>query len=182
SALNIFTEKNVEKSILGVSVKTSMFQGVNAFFIMLFAPVFSVMWIWLAKSGREPAAPIKFAVALLLLGAGFFVLDLGKPMAVAGIIPAIFLILLYLLHTLGELALSPVGLSLVTKLAPAQIVGFMMGFWFLSSAIAHQAGKWIAKLTVEDKNASPEQSMNQALGVFNDVGLVALGSGVVLLL
>ncbi len=182
SALNVFTDENVDKSIFGITFTASNFQAVNAFFIMLFAPLFSVMWLKLAQSGWEPAAPVKFAIGLLLLGAGFLVLNLGKGAAVAGIMPAMFLILLYLLHTLGELALSPVGLSLVTKLAPAKVVGFMMGFWFLSSAIAHQAGKWIAGETAMDKNATKEQTLDLALGVFNDVGLFALGSGVLLLL
>ena len=148
---------------------------------MLLAPVFSVMWIKMAKSGLEPSAPVKFAIGLLMLGAGFLVLNLGKGAAVAGVMPAVFLIALYLLHTIGELALSPVGLSLVTKLAPAKIVGFMMGFWFLSSAIAHQAGKWIASETVADKDATPMQTLDLALGVFNNVGFFALGSGVLLL-
>jgi POT family proton-dependent oligopeptide transporter len=181
SALNVFTDENVEKSILGFQLTASNFQAVNAFFIMLFAPAFSVMWIKLAKSGLEPAAPVKFAAGLLLLGAGFLVLNLGRGAAVAGVMPAMFLILLYLLHTLGELALSPVGLSLVTKLAPAKVVGFMMGFWFLSSAIAHQAGKWIAGETAAETGTSKEQTMELALGVFNNVGLFALGSGVLLL-
>jgi POT family proton-dependent oligopeptide transporter len=182
SALNLFTKRNVDKHFLGVEFTTSNFQAANAFFIMLFAPVFSVMWVWLAKKGKEPSAPVKFAIGLLLLGAGFLVLNLGKAAATAAMVPAIFLILLYLFHTLGELALSPVGLSLVTKLAPAKIVGFMMGFWFLSSAIAHQAGKWIAGETAADKDATPEQTMDLALGVFNNVGLFAIGSGVLLLL
>jgi len=182
SALSLFTMRNVDKNVLGQEFTTSNFQAVNAFFIMLFAPVFSVMWIRMAKSGLEPSAPLKFALGLFLLGAGFLVLNLGKAAAVAGIMPAMFLILLYLLHTLGELALSPVGLSLVTKLAPAKIVGFMMGFWFLSSAIAHQAGKWIAGETVAPKDATPEQTMDLALGVFNNVGLFAIGAGVLLVL
>ncbi len=181
SALSLFTERNVEKTILGQKFTTSNFQAVNAFFIMLFAPIFSVMWFKLAKSGWEPSAPVKFAIGLLMLGAGFLVLNLGKGAAVAGVMPAVFLISLYLFHTLGELALSPVGLSLVTKLAPAKIVGFMMGFWFLSSAIAHQAGKWIASETVADKDATPVQTLDLALGVFNNVGFFALGSGVLLL-
>jgi POT family proton-dependent oligopeptide transporter len=181
SALNVFTEENVDKTLFGIDFPASNYQAVNAFFIMLFAPVFAVMWVWLAKKGWEPAAPIKFAIGLFLLGAGFLVLNLGKGAAVEGIMPAMFLILLYLLHTLGELALSPVGLSLVTKLAPAKVVGFMMGFWFLSSAIAHQAGKWIASETAADPNATKEQTMNQALEVFNNVGLFALGAGVLLL-
>jgi POT family proton-dependent oligopeptide transporter len=171
----------VNKNLYCLELTTSNFQAVNAFFIMLFAPLFSVMWVRLARSGWEPPAPVKFAIGLLLLGAGFLVLNLGKGAAVAGIMPAIFLILLYLLHTLGELSLSPVGLSLVTKLAPAKVVGFMMGFWFLSSAIAHQAGKWIAGETAPEKDATPQQTLDLALGVFNNVGLFALGSGVLLL-
>lgn len=147
SAMNIFTERNVNKNFLGMDLTTTFFQSVNPLFIMLFAPLFSWMWIKLGNAGKEPAAPYKFAAGLFLLGLGFVVLTMGKSAAVAGLVPAFFLIMLYLLHTLGELTLSPVGLSLVTKLSPAQIVGFLMGIWFLSSSIAHQAGKHIAKLT-----------------------------------
>lgn len=151
SALNLFTHRNVNKTMLGVELTTTFFQAVNPLFIMIFAPVFSWMWIQLARANREPAAPYKFSVGLLLLGLGFLALNVGKGSAAAGLVPAIFLITLYLLHTLGELTLSPVGLSLVTKLAPAQIVGFMMGIWFLSSSIAHQGGKHIARLTAVDE-------------------------------
>jgi proton-dependent oligopeptide transporter, POT family len=182
SALNVFTDENVDKRVFGSEIPASVFQAVNAFFIMVFAPVFTVMWGYLSKKGIEPAAPVKFAIGLLLLGLGFLVLNLGKGSAVAGIVPLIFLILLYLLHTLGELALSPVGLSLVTKLAPAKIVGFMMGFWFLSSAIAHQAGKWIAGAMAVDSKAPAEVRLDTSLQVFNQVGLFALGCGVFLLL
>ncbi len=182
SALNLFTDENVDKNLFGMTLTTSNFQAANALFIMVFAPLFSVMWVWLAKKNLDPPAPVKFAIGLLLLGAGFLVLNLGKATATAGIVAAIFLILLYLLHTLGELALSPVGLSLVTKLAPAKVVGFMMGFWFLSSAIAHQAGKWIAGETAAPKDATKEQTLALSLEVFNNVGLFAVGSGVLLLL
>jgi POT family proton-dependent oligopeptide transporter len=182
SALTLFTKSNVDKSLLGLSLTTSNFQATNALFIMLFAPVFAILWVQLAKRNAEPNAPMKFAFGLLLLGAGFLVLNLGRPCVVAGMMPAIFLILLYLLHTLGELALSPVGLSLVTKLAPAKIVGFMMGFWFLSSAIAHQAGKWISRLAViEKENPTPEETLTLSLQVFNNVGFFAIGSGVLLI-
>ena len=108
-------------------------------------------------------------------------LNLGRSFAENGMVPLMFLILLYLLHTLGELVLSPVGLSLVTKLAPAKIVGFVMGFWFMSSAIAHQAGKWIAGETVANENASPQETLELSLGVFNNVGLFALGAAALLL-
>lgn len=147
SAMNVFTERNVNKSMFGFEFETTFFQSVNPLFIMIFAPIYSWMWIKLSQSGKEPAAPYKFGVGLILLGLGFVVLNMGEGAAMAGLVPAFFLCMLYLLHTLGELALSPVGLSLVTKLAPVKIVGFLMGIWFLSSSIAHQAGKHIAKLT-----------------------------------
>jgi proton-dependent oligopeptide transporter, POT family len=180
SALNVFTDNNVDKHFLGLTLKTSNFQAVNALFIMIFAPAFSVMWTYLGRNNLEPPAPLKFAVGLVLLGCGFFVLNLGVPLAQEAMIPAVFLILLYLLHTLGELALSPVGLSLVTKLSPAKIVGFLMGFWFLSSSIAHQAGKQISNLTAVNEDATKEESLQAAMKVFNEVGLFAVASGVLL--
>jgi POT family proton-dependent oligopeptide transporter len=151
SAMNLFTERNVNKNFMGAELTTTFFQSVNPLFIILFAPLFSWIWIKLAKSGKEPPAPYKFGFGLIMLGAGFLVLNLGKSGAMLGLVPAFFLIFLYLLHTLGELSLSPVGLSLVTKLSPPKIVGMLMGVWFLSSAIAHQAGKHIAKLTSIDE-------------------------------
>ncbi len=147
SALTLFTDRNVDKNVFGFELTTTFFIAVNPFFIMMFAPIFSWLWLKLGRSGMEPAAPIKFAIGLMLLGAGFLVLNLGSSTATAGAIGGIFVVLLYLLHTLGELTLSPVGLSLVTKLAPAKIVGFVMGFWMLSSAVAHMAGAPIARLT-----------------------------------
>lgn len=162
SAMNIFTERNVNKNLLGMNFTTTFFQSVNPLFIMIFAPIFSWMWIKLGKSGKEPAAPYKFGTGLVLLGLGFLVMTLGKGYAVAGLVPAMFLIFLYLLHTLGELTLSPVGLSLVTKLAPVKIVAFLMGIWFLSSSIAHQAGKHIAKLTtVSEAKIMEEQAFKE---------------------
>jgi POT family proton-dependent oligopeptide transporter len=182
SAINIFTLQNVNKNLWwGIQLTTSNFQAVNPLFIMVFAPFFSVMWVWLARRGWEPAAPVKFAIGLALLGAGFLVLNLGKAAAVDAMVPALFLILMYLLHTLGELALSPVGLSLVTKLAPARIAGLCMGFWFLSSAIAHQAGKWISRLTVVPEGSSREESLQKSIEVFNMVGMFAIVSAGILL-
>ena len=182
-ALNLFTDKHVSKSVMGLfTLKTSNFQALNPLFIMLFAPLFSIMWIQLAKRNREPSAPIKFAFSLIFVGAGFLVMNLGNSFASEAMVPALFLILLYLLHTIGELAMSPVGLSLVTKLAPAKVVGFMMGFWFLSTSLGSQAGAWIGKFMAgENPNATPDESLQLALGVFNTIGLFAIGSGVFLL-
>ena len=176
SALNVFTDSHIDKKIGTWEIPASVFQAVNAIFIMIFAPVFTIVWAELGKRNLEPSAPVKFAFGLLLLGLGFLSLNLGRGAVTDGIMPLMFLILMYLLHTFGELALSPVGLSLVTKLAPAKVVGFMMGFWFLSSAIGFQVGGWISGETDADKTLTKEQSLDLALGVFTNVGLFALGS------
>lgn len=161
SALSLFTARNVDRTLFGMEINTTFFQSFNPLFIMLFAPIFSWIWITLAKKDREPAAPYKFGFGLLLLGAGFLALQLGGASASAGMVPMIFMVMLYLLHTIGELALSPVGLSLVTKLSPKQMVGFMMGIWFLSSSIAHQGGKHIAKLTTVNEKTIVESEAFQ---------------------
>lgn len=144
SALTVFTDNNVSKSAF---FTTTMFQSLNPFFIMVFAPIYSWIWLKLSKANKEPSAPVKFGIALVLLGFGFLVLNFGSGMAVAGMIPAVFMVGLYLFHTLGELALSPVGLSMVTKLAPLKIVGFVMGFWMMSSSFAHMLGVKVANMT-----------------------------------
>jgi POT family proton-dependent oligopeptide transporter len=161
SALSLFTARNVDRTLFGVEINTTFFQSFNPLFIMALAPIFSWIWISLAKSNKEPSAPYKFGFGLILLGAGFLALQVGGASAVAGMVPAIFMVMLYLLHTIGELALSPVGLSLVTKLSPKQMVGFMMGIWFLSSSIAHQGGKHIAKLTTVNEKTIVESDAFQ---------------------
>jgi POT family proton-dependent oligopeptide transporter len=163
SALNLFTARNVDRTIFDYEIDETFFQSFNPLFIMLFAPVFSWLWIKLSNANKEPSAPYKFGIGLILLGVGFLVLKLGNGEDSNGMIPAIFMISLYLLHTLGELVLSPVGLSLVTKLSPKQMVAYMMGIWFLSSSIAHQAGKHIAKLTtVNEKTIVESRSFELA--------------------
>lgn len=185
SAITLYTARNVDRTIFGEEMATSMFQSVNPVFIILLAPLFSFLWKFLAAKGIEPPAPIKFAAGLFLLGCGFLVFKLGAGSATAGMVPVIYLILAYLLHTLGELCLSPVGLSLVTKLSPARIVGLIMGIWFLSSSIAHQAGKLIANLTAGgdggDAVLAPTESLVLYTDVFTNVGLVAIGAAVFLL-
>jgi len=186
SALTLFTDRNVDKTIMlfgnEFTLTTTFFIAINPLCIMFFAPIYSWMWLKLGKAKIEPPAPVKFAIGLILLGVGFLVLNLGKGAAVGGMVAAIFVILMYLFHTLGELALSPVGLSMVTKLAPAKLVGFIMGFWFLSSAIAHQAGKHIANATAVDESMSVVDTMNKSLEVFTSLGFIAMGSGVLLFL
>lgn len=179
SAISLFTEENVDKTLFGEEQKTAMFQSVNPLFIIFLAPLFSFMWQGLAKVKMEPSTPLKFAIGVLLLGLGFVVLGISGGAATEGMVPVMYLILGYLLHTIGELCVSPVGLSLVTKLSPAKVVGFVMGIWFLSSSIAHQAGKFIANETASE-GLSAVETLPLYTDVFMNVGYVALGASVVL--
>ncbi|WMX14322.1 MULTISPECIES: peptide MFS transporter [unclassified Aureispira] len=179
SALTVFTMNNVRPNDY---LNAAMFNSLNPFFIMLFAPIFSWLWVKLSNANMEPAAPVKFGIGLILLGSGFLILNFSKGGAVDGLIAPMFMVFLYLLHTLGELTLSPVGLSMVTKLAPAQVVGFVMGFWLMASSFAHQAGKTIAQFTVVPEGTPAEESLSLCLSVFNNLGLIAVCAGGFLIL
>lgn len=179
SAISVFTLKNVDRNVFGSLIPGSAFQSVNPGFIILFAPVFTWLWGKMAKQNKEPNAPLKFAIGVLLLGLGFLVLGSSGGFATAGMVPLMFLVMGYLLHTLGELCLSPVGLSLVTKLSPAHLVGFVMGIWFLSSSVAHNVGKWIASETASEGLTAVE-SLPIYTGVFFKVGIYALVASAIL--
>ncbi len=143
AALNLFAYQYTDRVInfFGHTweMPATWFQSFNAMFIIMFAPVFSKMWISLAKKGKEPSTPAKFMVALWLLAVGFGIMVLGAMAMGPGIkIGMYYLALTYLFHTFGELCLSPVGLSMVTKLAPAKFVSLLMGVWFLANAAANK--------------------------------------------
>jgi POT family proton-dependent oligopeptide transporter len=134
STLNIFAERSTRLSFAGFGIRASYFQALNSLFLVLLAPVFAALWIRLGR--REPSTTIKFSFGLLFVGLGFAVLI---PVANGHAVSPLWLVLTYFLHTLGELSLSPVGLSAMTKLAPQRIVGLIMGVWFLSISV----GEWI---------------------------------------
>jgi len=138
STLNLFADRNTDNRILGWSFPSSWFQSVNALFVIVFAPMFAWLWIRLASREKEPGSPFKFAIGLLLVGAGFAVLIPPAYAADGGTLVAPgWLILTYLLHTWGELSLSPVGLSAMSKLAPIRIGGLVMGVWFLGTSVGN---------------------------------------------
>jgi POT family proton-dependent oligopeptide transporter len=150
TSLNLFAERSLDRNIMGIDVPAGSFLSLNALFIVLLAPVFAWLWVWLDKKGLQPNTALKFAIAIMLVGFGFGVLVLGGSLADGGKIAAIWLVLAYLLHTCGELCLSPVGLSSVTKLSPGRIVGFMMGVWFLATAGAEYVSVLLANLASID--------------------------------
>jgi len=136
SSLNLFAERLTDRNILGWLMPASWLQSVNALFIILLAPVFGWLWVWLGS--REPSIPMKFGLGLVLLGVGFLVLAWAAVYATVEnpVVPA-WLVVTYFFHTAGELCLSPVGLSSVTKLSPKPLVGQMMGVWFMGTALGN---------------------------------------------
>ncbi|KAF0178180.1 MAG: proton-dependent oligopeptide transporter POT family [Caulobacteraceae bacterium] len=187
SSLSLFAERSTDLTVVpGVVMTAAQTQSFNAGFIVLLAIPFSMMWVWLAKKKLEPSTPVKFALALLQVGLGFFVLVAGAQFAGPDFkVPLIFLALLYLLHTTGELFLSPVGLSMITKLSAARVVGLMMGVWFLSSSLAHILAAIIAQRTSQDTVAGqvvdPAGQLQSYVTVFTQVGIAGLVAGVILL-
>src|SRR5690606_2280074 len=167
------TDRNVDRSLFGKSIPASVFQSVNPAFILTFAPVFAWLWVRLGRRGIEPATPTKFGLGILQLGLGFGALYFGAASAGSdGVVAIGWLLLGYLLHTTGELCLSPVGLSMITKLSPARIVGLMMGTWFLSSAFAQYVAGLIAKLTGVKEHGGAEAALphpSETVMVYGDV-------------
>jgi POT family proton-dependent oligopeptide transporter len=177
SSMTLYTEKYINRDVFGFTVPTEWFQSVNPLFIVLLAPVFSVFWSLLSSKGKEPSIPVKMGLGMILLGLGF-ILMIGAAMQRGGdsldeSVKAniMFLVGAYLLHTMGELCLSPIGLSMVTKLSPVKLASLLMGVWFLSSFVANIAGGYIASYA----------SKAGALNMFISITLVSIILGIVLL-
>ena len=186
SSLNLFADRSVDRVVAGYEIPASVFQSLNAFFIFMLAPFFAVLWSWLAARRREPSVPVKFALALAQVGLGFLVLVFGAQNTPEGMpTPLIWLVLIYLLHTTGELCLSPVGLSMITKLSVTRVVGMMMGVWFLASAGANFIASQIARLTGADRQADqlvdPGTALAATLEVYTQVGWLAVAVAAFLL-
>lgn len=176
SSLSLFTDRSVDRNIFGQEIKTSVFQSLNAMYIVLLGPLFAALWVWLGKRGMDPSAPAKFGLGVIQLGLGFLVLVWGATAAGAGMTPVIFIFLIYLLHTTGELCLSPVGLSAMTRLSTPKMVGLIMGAWFLASGAGNFAAAQIAQMTAADGGGA-----DQVIQVYATVGKLAVGVGLALI-
>ncbi len=189
SSINLFTDRNVDRMIFGLEVPTTTFQSVNPGFIVLLAPLFSMMWIRLAERNREPSTAAKFGLGIIQLGLGFGALYYGALTAENGYSAMIWVILGYLLHTTGELCLSPIGLSMITKLSPKRIGALMMGTWFLAISLAQYVAALIAMLTGVKGEGGGEGAIPPATetvmvygNVFGQVAIIAVIMGVVCLI
>ena len=181
TSLTLFADRNVTREIFGWAMPASMTQFFNPFFIVTFGSLFTWMWMKLNQIGKNPSIPMKFSLGLLQLGAGFLVTVIGYQFLDESTyaVPLLTLVFLYMLHTTGELFVSPIGLSMVTKLAPKKISGTAMGGWFLSFAMANFLAGQIAAITgAESHDEEPEDLRkttitkalddNQGVGNFND--------------
>lgn len=182
SSFNLFTDKYVDRNVGGVEIGTTIFQSVNPLFIITLAFPFSFMWSWFASQGKEVATPVKMAIGLILLGIGFILVvfacfERGEGLGViiedeAVKASVMWIFLVYLLHTMAELCISPIGLSMITKLAPAHMVSLFMGVWFGSIFIANVLGGYIAKFST---------SMGR-VEIWGGVAVVTILGGLLLLL
>jgi POT family proton-dependent oligopeptide transporter len=166
-SLNILTDRYINRH----GIEASQFQAVNPLYIILLAPLFSWIWSKLSKLRMEPWTPVKFFLGLLQMALGYLIIVWGTKNAIGtgNMIPLFFLMGMYFFHTTGELSLSPVGLSVVTKLSPAKVVGFVMGSWFLSIAFAHKIAGFLGQLIA---GPGGEVSADTALASFSNVYLL----------
>ncbi|MEV6398755.1 peptide MFS transporter [Streptomyces sp. NPDC051907] len=149
SLLTLFADEKTDRMIGGWEFPASWYQSVNPMMVIVLAPIFATLWVWLAKRNREPSTPMKFALAMLLIGGSFAIMGLAGAAAAnseTGKVTVFWLLSVYLVQTIGEMCLSPVGLSLSTKLAPKLFVGQIMGLWFLASATGNALNGWTTKL------------------------------------
>ena len=169
SSLSLFAERGTDCTIFGYSFPPSWFQSVQPIFVIVLAPVFA--WLWLAMGRREPSSPGKFSLGLLSGGLAFAILIPAAYLVVSGSkVAPYWLVGTYLLQTLGELCLSPVGLSAMTKLAPERAAGFMMGIWFLSTSI----GNWLAGKAASMYSSMPLPTLFGSVAVFSIAAAIVL--------
>ncbi len=174
-SLNLYTDRYVDRS----GVPTSLFQSINPIYIVILAPIFAALWQWLGRKGLEPSAPAKFGLALTQVGLGFLIFVWGaNSVGAAAMTPVIFVFMIYLLHTTGELCLSPVGLSAMARLAPLHLASFVMGAWFYMTAVGNFVAGKIGEATGGEGG---EMSRELVLEVYWQIGLVAIGISVLVL-
>jgi len=184
SSLSLFADRNVDRVVLGMNPTAAQLQSLNPGFIILLAPLFAMLWQWLGRIGREPSHAAKFGLGVIQAGLGFLLLVYGIGFADAdGQVALVWLTLAYFVHTTGELCLSPVGLSMVTKLTVTRVAGLMMGVWFLATSVAHYMAGIIASIASVEGGASADASHSLEIytQTFSVVGWIGVVLGLLLL-
>ncbi len=181
-SMTLFADRVMDREIIAGWVPTAaQFGSLNALFIILLAPVFAWLWIFLGKRNLEPQTPMKFALGIILAGLGFGCLVFGAKVGGGEKVSWVWMALAYLFHSTGELCLSPVGLSAVTKLSMPRVVGVMMGAWFLATAASEFVAAQLSKLAAIDSHASGEaMSVSEMLVSYTDLFTKLLYTGVII--
>ena len=183
--MTLYADRVTDKTLFGMTLTAAQFGAANSFFIFSLAPLFALLWIRLGRRGWEPSTPVKFSLGIAQAGLGFGALVYGAQFPdQAGVVSAWWLIVAYLLHTTGELCLSPVGLSAVTKLAVPSVVGVMMGTWFLASAYSSYVAAQIATIAARPANEGSLNLTDALSGyteLFSQLLTIGLAGGAVLL-
>ena len=184
--MNLFADRYTDRVVGGFTVPTGWFQSLNPLFIVTLGPVLAWLWSWLARTGRNPATPVKMYIGLVLVAVGFVFLVVAVfEMQAAGDGKAAmsWLVLAYLFHTLGELCISPVGLSMITKLAPLRLASLMMGVWFLINFFANTLAGYIGAFAGDMGNYPWMMSIADAVGVSAEhAGLLGIFGGITVVL
>lgn len=168
---NLFAADQTDRMMFGFEIPASWFQSINAIAIFGFAPLFSMLWVMLDRKKLNPRTPVKFGLGLTLLGLGFVIMYFASMAAKQGLVSPLWLVSVYLIHTFGELCLSPVGLSMVTKLAPQKIVSVMMGVWFAFMALANYLAGMMENLL---HSVAPDMNLFLFLTLTSATGAVLL--------
>jgi POT family proton-dependent oligopeptide transporter len=188
SSLTLFADRNTDRSVFGLfQISAPQTQNFNPIAIVVLAPLMSILWGVLAKRNLEPSIPVKFALALMGVGAGFLFLVFGATFAGPDFKVGLWWLAgLYVIHSIAELCISPVGLSMITKLSIARIVGMMMGVWFLSISVAQYFAGIVAQFasveTVGGQVTNLKISLDTYLATFTTIAWIAIGAGVLLFL
>lgn len=183
ASLTLLADQQFDLNVLGMNFLASQVQLLNALFIVLLAPVMAWLWVAMAKKRIEPSTPGKFGIAMLLIGLGYMVFAWGMGLDDSTNKSFLWLVFIYLSLTVAELCLSPVGLSMVTKLSVTKIVGMMMGTWFLFTALGNYVAGWISSLTGSSGHGADSGQLDIAatISVYNDIGLLSVGVGIFIL-
>lgn len=193
SSLTLFADRNIDRNINIFGWQWEMgaatTQFFNPAFILIFGILFSYMWVKLSKIGKNPNIPMKFGLGIVQLGLGYLVVWIGSQFVSPDFrLPLFTLFFLYMLHTTGELFLSPIGLSMVTKLAPKHMTGMVMGAWFLSISGANYVAALLAKLTGAEHGAgggeaaTAQETLTQYVDIYTQMGLITVGIGLILVI
>lgn len=181
ASMTLYADRVMDRNVFGYELTASQFGSLNALFIFLCAPLFAWLWTFLGRRGLEPSTPVKFALGIAQAGLGFGALVMGAANPnEAGLVVGYWLVLAYLLHTTGELCLSPVGLSAVTKLSVSSVVGVMMGTWFLATAYSEYVAAQLAKLAAIETVDGTVTDIGAALASYTELfnGLLYVGLAV----